>query len=687
MSFNSIPFFNGYNAMPGMMPMDMSFLNTPWKTGGYNTTTTTSSSQSSDSVYEAWKKKTETEQDKKIVDSTFLKEKNEEIAKTRELIDLQAKNISEIKKAKNEDGNTIVENHALEEPQFDKDGKLIKKEESKKGFWAKAGNWLGSAGAALTSMGKSLIGYDKNGKWKPANALRNVAVTAAAVGACFIPVVGPAIGYGLLAYGVASGGYGVYKGVKNLNRATTEEEKEIARQEVCSGAFVGAASVAGLRGLGKGLRVSNASSTAANTGNVVTRTVSNLAKDVTVNAVKATGQAMKADKALVAAKGGGLQGFGNAWNGKITSAWQNFASWQKRYDTQYTKMESSLNNQISELNAQITAETNVAKRTLLEEQKAMLESNLAELRTMSTPKTKTEVDNMKTTNSATKNKEKLSSYTETSRGYEINGQQVSRQSFEAFQKNMEKLQKQYNKDLNNLIKTKENIMRLYAAKPNGHKRELDIYTESNVRARYNTPAKQKAGIESLKSRISDCVKDIASLEKQIARATSPRRLKYLRRKLNTAKNAKAAAESELSICSNIKFRSKWKPTTWNKNEYQMVTGGKNPGKFLEGIGKGLQQPGMLPLLSLSQWNRQFEAPVFFGDITSLTPEQTEEYLSQLEKQKAELEKSLGMLKEINDANQWNQLKALQQKQMEEAAKATEQESQEKKEEKVEKQES
>lgn len=679
MNSNSIPFFNGYNTMSGIMPMDMSFLNTPWKTGGYNATTTNSSSQSGDSVYEAWKKKTQTEQDKKIVDTNFLKEKNEEIAKTRELIDLQTKNINEIKKQKNGDGNTIVENQVLEEPQFDKDGKLVKKDKSEKGFCAKAGNWLGSAGAALLGIGKSLIGYDKNGKWKPVNALKNIAITAAAVGACFIPVVGPAIGYGLLAYGVASSGYGVYKGVKKLNRATTEEEKEIARQEVCSGAFVGAMSVAGLRGVGKGIQATNTSaSTAANTANAVTKTVSNFAKDITVNAVKATGQAIKADKTLIATKGGGLQGFGKAWNDKITSAWQSFASWQKRYDTQYTQMENSLNNQISELNAQISAEINAVKRTLLEEQKAMLESNLAELRTMSTPKTKTEVDNLKTTNSATKNQEKLSSYTETSRGYEINGQSVSKQRFNAFKNNMETIQKQYNKNLNNLIKTKENIMRQYAQNPNKHQSELNTYTESSVRTKYNTPEKQKAGMESLTSKISDYETKIADLEGKITRATSPRKLNSLRGQLDAAKRAKATAESELSICSKIKFKSKWHPSTWRKNEYQMVTGRKNPSKFLEGIGKGMQQPSIMPLICLSQWNRQFEAPLFFGDLTELTPEQTEEYLSQLEKEKAELEKSLDMLKEINDVSQWNQLKALHQKQIEEAAKATEVESQENK---------
>ena len=54
-------------------------------------------------------------------------------------------------------------------------------------------------------MGKSLVGFDKDGKLNPEKALRNAAITALAAGATLIPVLGPAIGYGLLAYGVGSG--------------------------------------------------------------------------------------------------------------------------------------------------------------------------------------------------------------------------------------------------------------------------------------------------------------------------------------------------------------------------------------------------------------------------------------------------------------------------------------------------
>lgn len=667
-------------AMPMSMPTGMintPLFNSPWSTGGgWGNSSTSSASEDS---YEARIKKREEEGKKRIVDEQFLKEKNEEISKTRDLIEAQTKMIDDIKKGKKSDGRSIIEGYKLQEPTFDENGKIKKAEKPKKGFWEKAGAWLGSAGSALKNMGKSFIGYDKDGKWKLGNCLKNIAITAAAIGACFIPVVGPAIGYGLLAYGVASGGYGVYKGVKKLNKAKTAEEEEIARQEICSGTIVGVASAVGMRGLGKAFRTgasasSSTATAATSTTGKIAQGVSNFAKDMTINAVKGTAQAMRADQALIAAKGGGFSGFTKAFGSKISNAWSGFNNWEKLYDAQYKKMETSLNNQISELNTQISAETNAVKKALLQEQKTMLESNLTELRSMSGIKTKTEFDNMRTTNSATKNQEQLGSYTECSRGYEVNGQRVSQQRFDTFKSEVEAMQKQYNKDLQSLIDKKECTMRQYAAKPKKHTRELNEYTQQTIRKKYNTPEKLKTGMETLSSKIADFETKIADLEAKISRTTNPRRLRNLNNQLNIAKAGKTAAESELSVCSSIKFSSKYKPSTWRKNEYQLYIGGKNPGKFLETTRTALQQPAVVAPMSMAQWNRQFEISML-GDLVELTPEQTKEYITQLEKQKAELEKSLDMLNEIKDVSQWNQLKAMQKQQQEEMARAAEQQQQ------------
>ena len=79
--------------------------------------------------------------------------------------------------------------------------------------------WLSNAGTSLLNLGKSIIGFDKDGKWNPLKCLKNVVITAAAIGACFIPYVGPYIGYVLLATGVAGSVVGVAKGVEKLNEA------------------------------------------------------------------------------------------------------------------------------------------------------------------------------------------------------------------------------------------------------------------------------------------------------------------------------------------------------------------------------------------------------------------------------------------------------------------------------------
>ena len=158
-------------------------------------------------------------------------------------------------------------------------------------------------------MGKSFIGYDENGKWSFKKCIKNIAITAAAVGATFIPVVGPAIGYGLLAYGVGSGVVGVAKGVSKLNKARTAEEEEQARQEICAGALVGLSSAAGMRGLGKSFSTAAKASGASTTSRIATlakprtgawgkvvETTSQFSRDMTVNALRATGKAMQAEQ-------------------------------------------------------------------------------------------------------------------------------------------------------------------------------------------------------------------------------------------------------------------------------------------------------------------------------------------------------------------------------------------------------
>lgn len=572
------------------------------------------SAKSSDNEsYEDWKKRTSAEYEKKEAEKEFFKEKDQEISKTRELIEIQNKKIEGIKKGKKSDGSAVVDAAKLQDAKFKSDGTIDKEamKPQKKGFWQKCGQWAASAGAALKNMGKAFIGMDKDGNINPLKLIKNVAITVGAVAACFIPVVGPVIGYGLLAYGVGSGAVGVYKGVKKLDNATSEEEREQARQDICSGAFVGAASAVGLRGLGKSLgTAANASRTAAtSTLGKISQGTAQFAKDMTINAVKATGQAIKADATLIAAKGGGVSGFFKAWGGKTSAAWESVNNWQKRYDTKYTQMETSLNNKLSSIDAQIQEIRNLGttrnltpvesqKLALLKEEQMLLRQNLTELQTnFRTTGNKDIYDRLAKTNSATKTETRIANRSASSNPNRIQGKNIPEADVTSFNNRVLADQRAYAKELSELVKFKANTMRQFAKHADKHTTELSQYVPT--------------------------------------------------RDAN---------------------KTWWKPSTWRKNEYQLAIGGKNPGRYTELAGIALTSQASPAYLSYAQWTRDYSVSMF-GDLIELTPEQTEEYLNQLEQEKKELENALKAISDIEDSTKWNQLKSQAKAQQEAAAKA------------------
>ena len=647
--------------------------------GGYQmplfgtSSVTTDSSKNIDS-YENWKKEELKKQEEENKKTVFLEERDKEISKTKDLIEAKENTINAVKKAKKADGTYIIENTKLEDPILKEDGTIDKEamKPKKKGFIGKAMEWIGSAGSALKNIGKSLIGYDENGKWSLGKCLKNIGITALAVGASFIPVIGPAIGYGLLAYGVASGVIGVAKGIAKLDKAKTEEEKEQARQDICSGAFVGISSAVGLRGLGKSVstaaRASGANTTTlgvsafakARTGiGKPVEIISQFARDISVNALKATSNAIKADKALIAASGGGLKGFGKAYATKVNTAIKNTNNWSKKYQEKYNELETSLNNKIADLNNKIASETNAAKKALFQEQKSMLENNLNELRSISSFKSKTEFDKLNTENSGIVNQKQLSSYAQNSRGgYEINGQSISQKRFDAFKKEMETIQKGYIKDLKKLNSYKESSMRNFAQKPDSHRRELDNYTDASVRAKYDTKTKLKNGIKTLSNKLSDLNTKISELEAKIESTTSPRKLANLRRSLNNYISQKSKVENELAICNSIKFKSLFKTSTWFKNDYARYIGGSNStfSSFRTIAVKTITAPASVVPLTMAQWDREYSIPMF-GSLTQLSEAQGKDLITQAEQQKADLEKALENLKKINTVEEWDNLKA------------------------------
>lgn len=343
----------------------------------------------------------------------------------------------------------------------------------KSGFWSKAGRWLSNGWEAVKNIGKTFIGIEKDGSWNWKKCLKNVAITAAAVGACFIPVVGPAIGYGLLAAGVATGAIGVAKGIHHLNKASDNDDAAIdnAQQEILTGAFTAITSAVGLRGIGRG--VSTASTAAARSSALgkATQGASQLGRDITVNAWRATGEAMKADKALIAAQTGGkTTSFFKAYGSKIKKSYHSNST-EATYNKKHQELKTELETKINEINTKLATEKNASRRALLEQEKLMLEQNMQEINSLGTTiKTKSDYEKLLRNNAATDNKGYASSLKR-----EDFTTSISTKRLEQFNKSVKNFQNSYNKKLAELVKAKKQEMYSKAGKPDKYTSELNEY--------------------------------------------------------------------------------------------------------------------------------------------------------------------------------------------------------------------
>ncbi len=102
-------------------------------------------------------------------------------------------------------------------------------------------NPLVAAGNILEGAGKSFVGIFTN-------AIKHPFKTAAVMGACCIPVIGPAIGGYLAARGICSGVKTLVNGIKVANSATTDAQAKAAFENIGGGTFTTAASVVALKG-------------------------------------------------------------------------------------------------------------------------------------------------------------------------------------------------------------------------------------------------------------------------------------------------------------------------------------------------------------------------------------------------------------------------------------------------------
>lgn len=350
----------------------------------------------------------------------------------------------------------------------------------KLGFWGKVGRWCSNAGSALVNIGKNLVGIEKDGSWNWKKCLKNVAITAAAIGACFIPVVGPAIGYGLAATGVAMGAYGTVKGISNLKNASDNDDEAIdnAQQEIFTGAFTAVTSAIGLRGIGKGVSASNASVAAERTSMAgkAFQSVSQFGRDITVNAWRATGEAMKADRALIATQSGkwGITRFFQATGAKI----KNINNYTNQEQKQSDGLNEFTNNRLNTVNEEINKLNNLQREhgsltnyetealTRLQNERNILQANQREFNKFfgSNVKKKTEYDKLYQENSGTK---------------AINTIKNDNSLNNFYAKQLLEQQKRYNYALKRLIKTRESRMRYLAKTPDDNKRILKRYVSTN----------------------------------------------------------------------------------------------------------------------------------------------------------------------------------------------------------------
>ncbi len=108
------------------------------------------------------------------------------------------------------------------------------------GFWGALGNTL----KGIWNAGKNMV----------KSAVEHPIRTALMIGACCIPVVGPILGAGLAAYGVAKGVMTIGQGIAIANSATSDAEAKLAWQNVGNGALTTGVSVIGLKASAGALR-------------------------------------------------------------------------------------------------------------------------------------------------------------------------------------------------------------------------------------------------------------------------------------------------------------------------------------------------------------------------------------------------------------------------------------------------
>lgn len=122
------------------------------------------------------------------------------------------------------------------------------KDDGKIGFWQSVKHF----GKGILNFGKSLIGFDENGKWSAGKLLKNVAI-GVGIGAICVLTAGTAVPAIIAGVGVASAAGGLGKSIYQFATAKTDAQARAAAEGMGSNTVALAGSVVGAKAAMKGV--------------------------------------------------------------------------------------------------------------------------------------------------------------------------------------------------------------------------------------------------------------------------------------------------------------------------------------------------------------------------------------------------------------------------------------------------
>lgn len=322
--------------------------------------------------------------------TTSSTEKSETFEQRKTRLAKQREAIAEYTKIK-EDGTKAVEgiNAQVKEiedgKQKDGSSKIEDKTKLKDvSFWKKAGKAGMGILTGTLNVAKSLVGFDKDGKWSLKKCLKNVAIAAGVTALCVFaaPIgagVAAALGGGaiasavgaavaatptVLAYtGLAAGVAGAGKGIYKACKAETMQELENASQEIGSGVTIAIASRAGLK------KMSAAGGYTKADGGVLGL------KNIFVNPWKASHTNFTTAQQVMNSAGGGMRGLGKSFKSTYTTAKNRPIDEAKnQFETQKNKYVTDLRQKIYDSYTKYNNSTGSEKQLAKAELEAMIKN-------------------------------------------------------------------------------------------------------------------------------------------------------------------------------------------------------------------------------------------------------------------------------------------------------------------------